>query len=128
MVVRGDRLPHLSAGEGEHRRMEERAVVPEVLRTEELRTSGGAVASRAFQAGLRHEHVRMGREELPLLREYLPILDEGETLGERARVPREQSFLDDPPLINQERAEPCRDEKHPPREPRESLKAFRAAT
>src|SRR2546425_4849766 len=108
--------------------MEERPVVPEVLRAEELCASGGAVASRPLESRLRHEDVRMGRDQVPLLREDLPVLDKRQPLREGTRFPWEQSLLDDLPLVHKERAEPRRDEEHLPREPRDSLKGFRAGT
>src|SRR3989442_944571 len=62
--------------------------------------------------GLRHDRLRVGRHELPLLREDLPILDEREAVCERLRVLREQPLLDHGPLVHEERAEPRRDEEH----------------
>ena len=112
MVFRSDRLAHPDLREPDHRIVEEVAAVAERLRIEERGRLPSEVATRAFEARLQDEDVFGEGHQLPLFREDLPVLHECETLREWLRRFRKESLLDDLALVQEEGAEPSRQEQH----------------
>src|SRR6266508_1691695 len=112
MVFGPDRLAHPPLREVDHRRMQEVPAVAEVLGLQERGRLARAVAAGAFETGFDDEHLIGEAHELPFLVQDLPVLDEGEAVGEARRVGREEPPVDDLVAVQEKRSEPGREQEH----------------
>src|SRR2546426_991194 len=112
VVFRSDRLAHPSFRQLNHGGVQEVAAVAEVLGFEERRAYRRAVATRSLETGLDYEDLVRARHQFALLRKDFPVFHERETVREGPRLHREQPLLHDGAVVEQERAEPCRQEEH----------------
>src|SRR5947208_14053434 len=86
------------------------------------------MAAGPFQTRLEDEDLVRERHEVPLLIQDPPVFDLGEAVREGIRIHREEPLLDDLVRIEQERAEPRRQEEHRARRngsARKSVSAYR---
>src|SRR3989441_3635379 len=112
VVFRSDRLAHPSFRQLHHGGVQKVAAVAEVLGFEERRAPGPAVAPRSLETGLAYQDLRRARHQVAVLRQDFPLFPERETVPQGRRFPRGQSLLDDGRVVEQERAEPSRQEEH----------------
>src|SRR3989475_1973274 len=112
VVFRSDRLAHPSFRQLNHGGVQEVAAVAEVLGFEERRAYRRAVATRSLETGLDYEDLVRARHQFALLRKDFPVFHDRETVREGPRLHREQPLLHDGAVVEQERAEPCRQEEH----------------
>src|SRR5947208_11685977 len=71
------------------------------------------VSAGPFQPRLEDEDLVGEAHQIPLLGQDLPILHEAQSLRDGLLVLREESLVDDRPYVQEDGAEPCRDEQHP---------------
>ena len=113
VVLGPDCLPNPPFREFHHRRVQESSIEPEPLRGQERRAFPRQVPPGAFETRLDDEHLVEGLHQVPLFLEDLPVLCEPHPVRKGARVFREQALLDDLVPLEEEAAEPCREEEHP---------------
>jgi len=92
--------------------MKQLSAVPEVLGLEERRAVGRPIAACSLEARLDDEHSFGEGQEVALLVQDLPVLDQRESIRDGVGVLRKQALLENVPAVDQERSEPGREEEH----------------
>src|SRR5947199_9434394 len=102
MVLGAHRFPHPFLREADHRRVEEVPTVHERFRIEERRPLLRPVSARPFQPWLEAEDLVAQGNEVPLVRQNFPILQQAESPRAVLLALREETLAADRSMVSEQ--------------------------